>query len=924
MTPSKIRGLFGALLVVGVVLSNVPANAADLPPAGSAYQVQTNGPNGAIGLGDWYTSAAAGGGAGHHYVIATVPCGWPSTEPVNVDLFSPEMNAVAGALGLSEEPNGAYDSTQFELYGPGASVGPGFGQPAPGTGIGGARVTYQPGAPGVPEAWVRFATLPAPVACGSYVVRSEVLAADPLNPAGLGNDQNSWRIRVGRDDDGDPTNPPPANVDDFDLAPGTNDEIAIGAAQVSYQHESGAVVCATYYQYVSPGQASVTFNNFDMDGNNRLRYYAPSDVFDPTATVGGTVGTISGNAAWNGGTTAARGGDTIANPEPGWWRLVPCVSGHNQLHMEGQTGVPVFYTQPSTPSLGVAIDDGVATISPGQSLTYTIDLANAVTATPGVANAVLATVPLPAGVTFTGCSVADPADGTWTCSEAGGVVTYTQTGWVDAGDGAQLTMTVDVAQGAAGPITMPVSATYSDQLGNPFGPVSASDVDALGALADLSITIDDSADPVLPGDTFSYTVVARNDGPSDASGLQTTVTVPAPFTATSASSPAGTCSVLANVVTCTRPALAVGGQWTITVDASVDPSAVPGTFSAPATVASNETDADPADNTDAEDTTVGAAWADLSISITDSADPVSPNQAFSYELVVSNAGPSDATVVNVSATIPAGFTVTGVSSASGTCSFVGGAVTCSLPALSTGATWSITVAATVDAATAPGVYTATASVTGAEPDPDLANNADTEDTTVSGDDAVPPGDGDGDGVLADIVVEVTVDFPEVPESAVVKFDVTVRNDGPDDATNVVVSDSLPKGLELWASDPDAGEYDDKSGDWFVGDLAVGQEQILTLVVTTADGTAGSSITNHARVTERDQADPQPENDADEAMVQVLGVTLVSADDPDALAYTGAGAPVVGLIALALSLGTGGILALILAGIRRREEDETTA
>ena len=60
----------------------------------------------------------AGGGAGYHYLEITIPCGWPSSEPVHLDLFSPEMNRDAGALGGNEEPLGNYDSTQFEFTAP--------------------------------------------------------------------------------------------------------------------------------------------------------------------------------------------------------------------------------------------------------------------------------------------------------------------------------------------------------------------------------------------------------------------------------------------------------------------------------------------------------------------------------------------------------------------------------------------------------------------------------------------------------------------------------------------------------------------------------------------------------------------------------------------------------------------------------------
>ncbi len=96
---------------------------------------------------------------------------------------------------------------------------------------------------------MRFATLSAPVACGSYVVRSEVLTADPMNPGGTGDDQNGWKLRVGNDNDANPNNATPANYDNPDGVAGTNDEFMIGMAQVSFQQNSGAVACQTFYEY---------------------------------------------------------------------------------------------------------------------------------------------------------------------------------------------------------------------------------------------------------------------------------------------------------------------------------------------------------------------------------------------------------------------------------------------------------------------------------------------------------------------------------------------------------------------------------------------------------------------------------------------------------------------------------------------------
>ena len=160
-----------------------------------------------------------------------------------------------------------------------------------------------------------------------------------------------------------------------------------------------------------------------MDGVTRLRYYAPGDpTFDATATTGGTAGTLSGNGVWNnGGTLAARVGDTIASPVPGWWRLVSCVTSNNGYVLEGQTGKAMYYAQPPTPSMTLAKTDGVANASPGQALTYTITATNnSAGATRGAANNVVVTDTIPAGFTYTGCSIPTPTQGTWTCSQAAG------------------------------------------------------------------------------------------------------------------------------------------------------------------------------------------------------------------------------------------------------------------------------------------------------------------------------------------------------------------------------------------------------------------------------------------------------------------------------------------------------------------------
>jgi uncharacterized repeat protein (TIGR01451 family) len=461
----------GGLAILAVAFGPWVGNGAalEVPPVGGFY-IQTSGPNAGVGIGDWYSSTTAGAGSGYNYLEITIPCGWPAATPIHFDLFSAEMNQVAGSLGLGDETRGGvYDSTQFELYGPGATVGPGFANPAPGAGIAGTQVTFPPGAPAVAEAWTRYWTM-SPVVCGRYLLRSQVLAPQ-------GDDDNGWRLRVGLDDDADPNTSPPANTDNPDGVPGTNDELVIGQVQITYQHDTGGVNCLTLYEYIPPGLPNVTFHNFDMDGNTRVRYYAPTDVFDPLGLSGGTAGTLSINGQWNLG-TIARGGDVLLNPESGWWRVVSCLSSTNQFIQEAQAGIGAYFSQPPIPNLAIGKTDGQTEATPGDTLTYTITVVNNASGpTAGAAHAVVVTDTLPAGVTFLGCTIVAPATGT--CGQAGGVVTATLSGWINAGSGAQVQVTVRVDAGASGTLTDVAAVTYGDGLGNPFPEVTASDADVV-------------------------------------------------------------------------------------------------------------------------------------------------------------------------------------------------------------------------------------------------------------------------------------------------------------------------------------------------------------------------------------------------------------------------------------------------------------
>ena len=322
--------------------------------------------------------------------------------------------------------------------------------------------------------------------------------------------------------------------------------------------------------------------------------------------------------------------------------------------------------------------------------------------------------------------------------------------------------------------------------------------------------------------------------------------------------------------------------------------------------------------------------ADIALTKTDSADPVDPGGSYSYDLVVTNNGPDDATNVLVSDSVPTGLTVDGTSTASGTCSASGNDVSCDLGSLANGATWTIAVHVKVEPTHPAGSVSDPATVSATENDPNNANNAATQDTTID-----VPASG-----TADLQIEKTVKSATADRGGDATYEITVTNNGPDDATNVVATDSLPSGLAFVSADPSQGTFDQSSGDWTIGDLANGDTVSMTLVAKVVD--ESDSVTNTATIKGLDQTDPTPANDSSHVVVDVLGTgggkhhhgggngggnhdgtgsdpkpgsqTDVSGKS-GSLAFTGRDVAATALLGLVL-LGIGALLLLL--GRRRRE------
>lgn len=278
----------------------------------------------------------------------------------------------------------------------------------------------------------------------------------------------------------------------------------------------------------------------------------------------------------------------------------------------------------------------------------------------------------------------------------------------------------------------------------PASPYRASDHDpvlvGLFLTADLGITKTDSPDPVTAGTNLTYTITVSNAGPDVASTASWSDTLPAGTTFVSLPAVAGwSCTTPAvgagGTVSCSNASFAIGSA-VFTLTTAVASSVTAGTvLSNTATVTSATGDGNTANNSATATTTVSAI-ADLSITKTDSPDPVGAGNTLTYTITVGNAGPSVAASASMTDSVPVGTTFASLTSPAGwSCTFpaVGssGAVACSTLTTMPITSSVFTLVVTVSPAAASGsTITNTATVSSPTTDPAPGNNSATATTSV--------------------------------------------------------------------------------------------------------------------------------------------------------------------------------------------------
>ena len=127
--------------------------------------------------------------------------------------------------------------------------------------------------------------------------------------------------------------------------------------------------------------------------------------------------------------------------------------------------------------------------------------------------------------------------------------------------------------------------------------------------------------------------------------------------------------------------------------------------------------------------------------------------------------------------------------------------------------------------------------------------------------------GGGGSPNANLIVSKTVDKASANVLDTLTYTITLKNNGPDAATGVIITDILSGKLEFVSATSTLGSYATSTGIWSVGNLANGASATTTIVAKIKAGNEGQTIANSA-VGSATQADSNPNDNTSSVSTSV--------------------------------------------------------
>lgn len=394
------------------------------------------------------------------------------------------------------------------------------------------------------------------------------------------------------------------------------------------------------------------------------------------------------------------------------------------------TDVLTVTASPPPPVVDLSIDltDSADPVGVGDDFEYRARVRNL---GPDVASGVRVTFVLPAGISSLGSVTPG-----WTC-QGGASVECTLGGTLANGGESLLALRVRAGMSGSAIVSANVGGTISDPAQSNNSDSETTTVQAGVNQADLALSASAPAS-ASAGSRVDVSATIRNLGPGPAAAVQLRAQPGSGIAFESGSGSGFSCTASGGVLDCRGGSLAGGASIVLQLQALLATTA---SGNVTASLSASSTTPDPVAPNNGANLSIAVTsappqGADLSITKTDSADPVAYGERFSYTLTVRNAGPAAASGVVIHDPLPSSLSFVSATGVGLACT--GGANVACTAAAPLAAGQQLSVQVTVDAPGSAGTINNSASVQATTSDPVAANNSASQSTVVnapSGEDA---------------------------------------------------------------------------------------------------------------------------------------------------------------------------------------------